>query len=395
MSTKTVLAKALYWKKSPRFSKWLSLGLALALAGCGSSGESSLGSAQAVAAGPPPALSGRVTDEGGAPLTGVRLVLQERTSRREAHTTSDIDGGFSVDLAPGVYDVGLDLEGNQSLATAFYGPITVEQSGRHDFVLPPAEARQPGEVFGRIFSRQGVPAPGRNVAASPGFIAGGFDGQEVGRVSTVTGDDGSFSLDFGSTAEIGLDLEVFDEQGFLDEFIDVGKLGKPLYLEFAVEESLVENGARVNQGHLSLTEGSTTALSPLLQSADAGFSRFTSASYDPSLDAYVLVGGYIPPKAPEEFFKNLVPQGVTLPQTLGDSSLLVVDHGLFWWDYTICVKVQDRSNWHFTDATGDTYSLTVLWVEPQTFEGHFVCYNSKAPAVVKVEYESIDDGAGG
>ena len=36
---------------------------------------------------------------------------------------------------------------------------------------------------------------------------------------------------------LGLDIDVFDARGVLDEFIDAGKLQKPLYVVFAVEQS--------------------------------------------------------------------------------------------------------------------------------------------------------------
>lgn len=46
---------------------------------------------------------------------------------------------------------------------------------------------------------------------------------------------------------LGLDIDVFDARGVLDEFIDAGKLQKPLYVEFAVEQSEVVNLLRANE----------------------------------------------------------------------------------------------------------------------------------------------------
>jgi len=46
---------------------------------------------------------------------------------------------------------------------------------------------------------------------------------------------------------LGLDIDVFDARGVLDEFIDAGKLQKPLYVVFAVEQSEVVNLLRANE----------------------------------------------------------------------------------------------------------------------------------------------------
>ena len=112
----------------------------------------------------PPGLSGRVLSEAGTPLEGVQVVVHERTTNRRTRQVSDADGSFVLALEPGVYDLGLDLEGAPEAATSFYGPIAVTSAVRRDFVLHSVEGRGADQVFGKIWLRPGVPAANRQVA---------------------------------------------------------------------------------------------------------------------------------------------------------------------------------------------------------------------------------------
>lgn len=282
----------------------LALALALTLGGCGGSNDfarDDSGSSQTVLQ--QSGLTGRVVGEDGAPLVGVRMVMQERTTRQETQAVSGGGGRFFAELPPGVYDVGLNLEGDPERATAFYGPVTVDPVQRRDFVLPLVGGQPAGRVFGRVFSRHGVPAAQRKVVARPGFLAGKGDGNDdLLAVSTLTGGDGSFSLDLGTSAEIGMDLEISESDGTLDEFIDVGKLSKPLYLEFTVEESPVENQLRVHEaapeesafGLLSTSPGEIA--STITKFTD--LVRITDRTYE-------AIGGNIPPDSGQNKIEDL------------------------------------------------------------------------------------------
>ncbi len=205
------------------------VGLCLILAGCGDS-SSAISPPTNVAGS---SLTGVVKGEDGAPLSGVQLVAMERVSHETRKATSEADGTFTLLLAGGVYDVGLDAEDDPTTATCFYGPLSVTGQQSHNFVVRNAGDRPAGQVFGRILSQDGLPAANRSISLRPGFAKNADVSLREAVLSSTTEADGSFQMELPFAADAGLDLELNNDDGTLDEFIDFGKKAKPCYLEIS------------------------------------------------------------------------------------------------------------------------------------------------------------------
>ena len=137
--------------------KLLGCALALFVSGCGSSTDfvvqnSAPNSASST-------LSSLVTDPQGAAAQGVRVIAQERSSGRQFEGVTAPDGTILLSLPAGVYDVGLDREGDSSSATCFYGPVIVEGPVQRSFVLQSSGGLPAGRVFGQS------PQPGATIEA--------------------------------------------------------------------------------------------------------------------------------------------------------------------------------------------------------------------------------------
>lgn len=368
--------------------KFVGLVLGLMLVGCGGSGDASLDNPQLnPGGGQSSGLSGQVLSQSGAPLDGVRMILQNRATRQDTEVVSGAGGRFSVQLGSGVYDVGLDLEGDPTTATAFYGPVAVGPGGQRDFVLPQSAGRPVGQVFGTIFTQQGTAAGNRRVDVTPGFIAKSDPVSGSGAAqSTITDAQGRFSADLGSGAEFGLDIDVFDAQGALDEFVDVGKLQKPLYVEFAVEQSEVENLLRANESSL---DGQGIAGSV---AAQAAIQKFNNSAFQGA--QLVLSDGNVPPDTGKNLLKDLT------NGTLDDSNfdkliglfdrthMLVSNKGFLWWKHSVNVDPDTGSDWYFRDATGDEYSVLIFNAQGSGAY-HWVSYNSSNPSIVRVAFSIL------
>lgn len=351
----------------------------------GGSGDASLQNAGALSTTPgPPGLSGRVLNEAGTPLEGVQVVVHERTTNRRTRQVSDADGAFVLALEPGVYDLGLDLEGALDAATSFYGPIAVTSAVRRDFVLHSVEGRGVDQVFGKIWLRPGVPAANRQVALRAGALLRDAEAQKLASVTTTTSADGSFALGVGSDRDVALDVELFDSAGSLDEWVDVAKREKACYVEFACETSAAEN-------RLRCTEWDDTGLSQAQGVLGQG------ALIQPFAEARVIGGdtaklsqGLIPVGAPKTLLSEMViggppddPEHAELWRVLKHCPIELNTQASWFYDYSVHIKPDRSTDWAFTDQSGQSYQL---WVSITLWE-HQVSFDSNQPNIERIDYD--------
>lgn len=354
----------------------------MAVAGCGSSASIELPPGGGAFS--PPALSGTVRDERGVVQQGALVIAQERKTRQTARVTSGADGSFQMSLAAGVYDVMVDREADQSVATSYYGPISINSSVQEELVLRDSGGRGPEQVFGKIFLQTGVPAASRQIILRPGAIMGDAPDDAAQEQVGVVAGDGSFSLSLATGSESALDLEVFDDQGALDEFIDIGKREKPCYVEFAVEQSPVENVLRCNLADPPPAETPRSVLGQIFN-----FSKFDTRVDGAEL--YLENGLLTPPSdsIPMSDIVNSLPGG-------GDAKLIGVieftniaaedgkEKGYWFWRYAVEVNPDRDTVWHFTDETDESYSLYCFNTANKPY--HVVNYNSGRPALKVIRW---------
>ena len=359
------------------FLMGFSLSAVLLFSGCGDSDQTSsqgaLGSSTF-----PTGLSGQIIDEGGQAQAGGRVIANERTSDAKVEGVSGSDGRFQLSLPAGVYDVGIDRAGDSSTATCFYGPVSVASFTNQDLILRSARGRAAHEVWGQLYLTPGVPAASRKINLRSGHFA---DPEAPEAVSGVTSGQGSFSLLLSSEQELGLDLEVFNGAGQFDEFIDIGKLSKPCYLEFSTELPVAANRLRSDQADIDSEVVQAQASPP------DGFQLFNHLESKPdpmggpaellltqgllpvSSYTYQIFDGIMTPAIQQQFdtYRGLVASG----------PLRVDKNGSWWWTYAVNIKPDQKSYWQFEDQTGDDYSLSVYI----TSYWHKVSYNSSKPEI--------------
>jgi len=378
--------------------KILGLVASLIVAGCGSNAsvQDFSGVPQSSGATAPQLLA-LVRSAQGAPVGGVRVVAQDRTTSWQVEGISGADGSVFLDLPAGAYDVGLDNEGDLGTATCFYGPVVVTGKTQREFILRSSEGRPPGQIFGELSLTPGVKTALRQLTVRPGAaknLPAGVDGKSP--LTTTTDAQGRFALTLPAGSEFALDLDVFDGANQLDEFIDISKREKPCYVEFTTEEIPVENALRCNQAPVAPTSkaaGLAGAAKPVNQ-------KFTRCFIDPPNNGtMVMDGGNLPPGGDQSLLRDLVPSipsdsnfskliGLMSNPEGTDCSIRVdTDHAWYWGTYAVHVNPDRASNFVFFDDTGDQYSLWISDVFPTRLGAwHRVSYNSSKPSINKVTY---------
>lgn len=309
----------------------------------------------------------------------MRVVAHERTTdlKREGFTESD--GTFNLGVLDGVYDLGFDKEGDLATATCFYGPVT---TGQADYILYSTNGRSQEKVFGRIWLQPGVPAVQRKVNLVSAHGRG--DGDRPADIAGRTEADGSFEISLSLDNERALDLEVYDGEEQLDEFVDFGKLSKPCYIEIATEQTAVENVLRAGES------GPDT--SPIALQTNAGLIKFNFAAVRVLINlsgyGFDMTGGSNPVDGIARKMYDLVRDpGEDAAWVLGNSDMTmkVAANGSWWWKYAVNLESACSRTYKFTDASPDTYSL---WIADNAlaplFNRHKVSYNSFAPNIVKI-----------
>ena len=300
-------------------------------------------------------ISGRVVDERGNPVAGVRLVTHDRTTDARGEGMSGNDGSFRLEVPAGVYDLGLDKEGDNSKATCFYGPIETSAASNPNYVLRDSGGRPIDQVFGKLWLRPGVPAANAPLILRPGQRSGSTTLTPLVPVNASTDGTGSFAVQTASDGELGLDLEVF-QGGQLDEFIDVAKRNKPCYVEFATDQTPVVNKLRNNEGPASTLAAAAST---------AAFRPFTSI--DNSTATISLTGGLLPVEDNVyRRLKDISPPFEFLPSKQDKLNFywgwisVNRNHAWYWGKYAVELWIVQDTLWTFYDESGDLYNLTVL-----------------------------------
>ncbi|MEQ9103896.1 MAG: carboxypeptidase-like regulatory domain-containing protein [Rhodothermales bacterium] len=126
-------------------------------------------------------VSGRVVDEGGQPLSGVRIAARHVATSLVRTTLTTLDGGFSLALAPGTYEFTATREGYRPST-----PIVLTLSRNAFIVLPQpiplVEDNIP--VSGRVLTSTGSPVALADVSARSG----------TQRIVTTTNADGVYTM---------------------------------------------------------------------------------------------------------------------------------------------------------------------------------------------------------
>lgn len=213
------------------------------LAGCGSGGS---GGAHTI--------SGTVRDARGQALAGVAIALEHRLTDEGALVQSLADGTYRAQVAPGVYDARLVDEAAPGTAAGTFGPIAIRTDLQRDFVLHEADPADPGRVSGRLVSRPGTSLAHRRVRLLPATAISrdpAVPATVPPPVETTTDGDGRFAVSLGTDQEIGFDLEIYEADGALDEFVDIIKPAGAMTVELASEYVATENRHRVSQGDVA------------------------------------------------------------------------------------------------------------------------------------------------
>lgn len=383
-----------------RFSVTLSI-LGVLLYGCGGSTDPSLNgsfpnSVTASTASANSVISGKVVDRNGAPQSGVRVVVQERTNDFRAIGTSAADGTFQFNVVAGVYDLGLDKEGDTNTATCYYGPV-LPDAGSQTFVLQAAGGRTNERLFGKIWLQPGTPAGGRKLVLRPGFWTGAQDEHSVVNVNTES--DGTFDTALKSGQQAGLDLEIYDSNGALGEFIDLDKLSKPCYVEFASQQTSTKNRLRANEADPAPEAGLAAAVN-LVQFAVATVIKSKLEPPDNLLYANHAVlnfsNGVLPPDGQERALSELT-QGSLIPpaapkdatQTFSDILYLPttvrINYGAWLWSPYTVIVYSLPGVWDFQDQSGKKLHLesNTAYQRGATYKA---TYTSPQPALQSIRY---------
>jgi hypothetical protein len=314
---------------------------------------------------------------------------------------TDSTGTVSLSLSSGVYDIALDQESEPGTATCFYGPVTVSGSTTRSFLLHDTEGQPPTRIFGKLLREQGVPAGGERLTLRTG--AGRLEEGATSLpapVEVVTDEDGQYRVDMPTA--LAIDLEMED-----GTFIDFAKREKPCYLEFATDETTVQNRLRCNESDPALFRSEISA-----QSSGGNVNqKFTGAVYDNQTHTVTLTGGLLPPGGGQAYVRDLLLQVLDFtpadnseneqsltqacrdelylddgPGMQGCSIRVDTDHAWYWGKYAIHINPPLPASFSFQDQTGDGYGLSV---DEAKNKWHRVSYRSSRPAVTEMYYDAV------
>lgn len=158
---------------------------------------------------------------------------------------------------------------------------------------------------------------------------------------------------------------MYDAAGQFDEFIDIGKLSKPVYVEFLTELPVAANSVRSDEGQEIPSSQPLASTGVLAQGGT--LTRFDTlesivAPDDPEHGRYLTFkNGLLPvDKQNHIYFDDIAtPKVITEFQPyqdkVTDAGFIRVDtNGSWWWKYAVNVKADSASYWTFQDETGDT-----------------------------------------
>jgi len=392
-----------------RLSIAICFAAAVLLNGCGSgSTDSTAGtlqpsgtSATVLPSGPAANLSGRVLSESGQGVSEVEVVAVDRTTNIQYETVSGPAGAYSLQLPPGVYDVGL-LSSEPQTATCFYGPITASPGLLQDFALKSAAGRPADQVFGRIRLRPGTPAAHRRIALQPRSARLAPNQEPPVRVETTTDANGDFALSAGSSGDVGLDVELHEANGLLDEWVDIFKTDKACYVELSSDATPTENRLHCGEADASpetLVLGDPARPVTKFKASDNGTTgllengRIKAEDKNPNAktDMRNLIGSG---SWGTKFLKTFSLDGQNPP---GDTWIKVDKSGWGWYDWNVDIHIKGGGDFYFTDEEGGSKGRYWLFFTPVPDDDggsglgpfgpvtHYVSYNSDKPDIVKIE----------
>ncbi|MCA9775757.1 MAG: carboxypeptidase regulatory-like domain-containing protein [Candidatus Eremiobacteraeota bacterium] len=362
----------------------------LLVQGCGDSSTDLQGPTAASGTPPAPNIAGTVRDEAGEPVAGARVIVMGRRSREKFETVSSAAGNFALDV-PGqeTFDLGLDMEDGGVTATCFYGPVAPSTTPR-EYRLKSAAGLPTDTLFGVINKTSGVPAVGWTVTAhSSAVVSAGPSPVELPSDSRATvAADGSFRLQLGSEEEVGLDLELYEPDLMLDEFVPIAKLAEPCYIELTTESSPVENLYRYSEVPVEErfidTPPAKAPSGVIVEKGRGRSNQVTDAEITnilvPNVDNHSL----------SRFFRDLVtapsgPEWNLYRKVFGNGWISSTRNGSWWYRYAVEITIEGGAEFYFYDATGDRYFLGVLLNFGGPLNRHKVSYNSSAPDIVRIE----------
>ena len=169
-------------------------------------------------------IRGAVTDEGGAGLRDVTVIVMERTTDARFETVTDASGRYSLEVHEGVYDIYFDADG---FVTEYCGPIAADEDVTVAESLDSTVGMDDSRLYGMLIDTEGNPLPEVEVIASS--LA--FESGETDSATTKTGVNGRFDL--AVVGELALDLD-FIPRVLEEEFVDIAKLDKPCFVTFVL-----------------------------------------------------------------------------------------------------------------------------------------------------------------
>lgn len=365
----------------------------LVFTGCGGSG------------GGTESLTGHITADNGTSLVGVDIVAMERSTNEKFRTTSLADGSYVLEVTDGVYDLGYDLDG---YVTYFVGPINLYTGIEKDVVLTNSTGMLTSRIYGQVSLPDGSPATDWNV------LFRSIVSPHTGDSSLITLDtvatDGTFDVALGGdnvsgyNHEFTLDLEYFDTDGTLVEFVDIAKLDRPCFVEMIVNTP-VQNVLRHSDSTLEHTEQTANSRSKNSRSSNEEFVFDYTESQDSYSSGYFGGGadywyGRLRPHGESHlatFSTNLGSQATAYSSQLLNAKsnddfkkLYSDDDGNWWYDYAIHLEACNYTSngteeWRFRDGTDDTYTLKITKYSMKVI-WHRVNYNSHHPDIHRIEY---------
>ena len=370
-----------------------------------------------------PAISGVVQDASGDPIDGSIVIAMDRTTNTKFRTETRPDGSYSLALPTGTYDVAFDDGGAHG--TQFFGPVEMTgESQSLDLALDIPASASEEVVVGTISDVNGASVEGYEVRISSALVE--LDEDHLLGTATL-GSDGSFSIETGG--ERAMDIDVYDGDGELVEFIDIAKLEGPCYVEFEVGSDVVNQhrhnedsddhetldhssdfdhdaGSVVNK-HGSNDRFAVTVTNPMdiddvtqpvwvVTNLRGGKLGVGGGHIKITEDSWGLFEG---PDDPVDQVASCFCQTLHVHHEASlEFDIYVKDDGSWWYDYKIHAYARDHYHdlhFHFWDETGDDYKLSV---DESSWKWHTVSYNSHHPTLTRIEqvqWWAGDDGSSG
>lgn len=428
------------------------LALAALLGACGGSGggakEEVAQPVQPSQPEPPAATSeyaGHVADENGAPVSGISIRLENRTTDEITETVSAPDGSFSAVVEPGVYDILFDDTDAVQYVSVQKTSVDLRESQAAQVALPSAAPEAKNLLKSTVTYQDGTRAAHRQVLIEPSITRSSASATVVevpDPILVETDAQGTFSQPLG-TAGMDIDFDVkiiavnapkldmeklaFNYQflsqhanatfpevlkdytsKYAEESINIRKPDGPMQLELAIGSPVrnlrsatgTSNGIPEDERRLVVytgehgSENSPAATPPAAVVVTPGnqFNLLREINpADGTLQAGRFFGGKLDVSANCGYrtFKEITaPASGTFDTEYSRGTSICVTPTQYskpLFTHKVLVKTDRKSEYKFTDESGDVYSLKIM--QPTLGEAHVVRYRSKAPAIKSIAFK--------